>query len=163
MVSRLFPTAISKTAAARILPFALAIESLRQLSNGAIQVTYRVAGGRRCSTFLSRKAFERDFIEFRIKGAESVSVKPWGAGSYRNHFDCRTEGCDRSHTVKLLGGIALCSCEDYEKSRGNHECKHIYATLQHLGHSSMADYIESRSAQIKAEEEAAMDAIWASY
>lgn len=116
MVSSLFPSAINKTAARRILPFATRIEQLRQMRNGAIQVTYLV-GQQRCSTFISRKAFERDFVEFRQQSAQSVSVKRWPVGSYENHYECRSVDGSRTHTVKALAGLMICSCEDYQWER----------------------------------------------
>jgi hypothetical protein len=174
MVSSL---AINKTAAARILPFATRVESVRQLRNGAIQVTYRVAGGRRCSTFVSRKAFERDFIEFRQLGAQSVSVKPWGAGTYQNHYECRTAGGDRIHNVKLLGYAVNCSCEDYEHQSDkvglDALCKHGIAVLNYLGYGSISAYTTANlasttrlslvSTQIERETKEALASLWANY
>lgn len=151
-------SAINKAAAQRLLPFATKIESLKVMRNGAVQVTY-FCGTRRCSTFVSRKAFERDFIEFRQLGAHAVSVKRWPAGSYENHYDCWTEGSARRHTTKLLGSIAICSCEDYAHQQkygvGRH-CKHIVATLNYLGFDSMPDYLKARSRQVDIEEREAL-------
>lgn len=151
MVSSLFPSAVNKTAARRILPFASRIEQLRQMRNGAIQVTYRV-GCRRCSTFVSRKAFERDFFEFRQQGAQTVSVKRWPAGSYENHFECRSANNDRIHTVKALAGLMICSCEDYQHqgSEKHPQCKHVMAVLSHLNYTTLEDYLNAKAAEVGA-------------
>lgn len=151
MVSSLFPSAVNKTAARRILPFATRIEQLRQMRNGAIQVTYRV-GCRRCSSFISKKAFERDFVEFRQQGSKQVSVKRWPAGSYQNHYECRSVDGSRTHTVKALGGLIICSCEDYQHQGGEKhpQCKHVMAVLSHLNYTTLEAYLDAKSAEARA-------------
>lgn len=152
MVSSLFPSAINKTAARRILPFATRIEQLRQMRNGVIQVTYWV-GCRRCSTFISQKAFERDFVEFRQQGSKQVSVKRWPAGSYQNHYECRSNDGTRTHTVKALGGLMICSCEDYQYQRGetkHRACKHVLAVLSHLNYTNLEAYLNAKAAEARA-------------
>lgn len=156
----------SKSAALRILKgIATKVEALR-ICSGSIQVTYRTATGR-CSTFISKRDFYQDFVSFRQEGAKAVTVRPWGAGSYENHFECRTEGADRIHTVKALGRAMMCSCEDYTRQSeelGKPECKHVIATLRYLGHSSLSDYLaakEADTARICAEAQAARESIFA--
>lgn len=63
----------TKTAAKRLLPFATLIEAVREFKN-CIQVTYLVANGGRCSTFLSKKAFIADFSETREERSHSSEV-----------------------------------------------------------------------------------------
>lgn len=66
-------TPYTKAAALRLLPFAIQIEVIREYRN-CIQITYKVKGGRRCSTFLSKKKFVSDFSTSRINSAAAVEV-----------------------------------------------------------------------------------------
>lgn len=146
-------SAISKAAAKRILPFATKIESLQVMRNGVIQVTYWV-GRRRCSTFLSKMAFYQDFLDFRREGAKSVTVRQWGAGSYQTHYSCHSSDGKRTYTVKLMGGLALCECPDYEKQhqelgRVKPGCKHLIAVLNHLKYSSLEAYLKAKETEAK--------------
>lgn len=136
----------TKAAALRILRFATSVEAIRTF-NGTIQVTYLTKNGR-CSTFLSKTAFYQDFIIFRQEGAKTIRVKRWGAGSYTNHYDCDSALSDRIYTVKLVAGLAMCECPDYEKQhqelgKAKIGCKHVLATLNHIGYSSLAEYIQA--------------------
>lgn len=146
-MSQLFFT---KAAAQRILSFARHIEAIR-VFKGAVQVTYRTKNGR-CSTFLSKTAFYNDFLTFRQQGAKQCTVKRWPAGSYENHYEVKSDS-EKTYTVKLLAGLALCSCPDDEKQHwelGNKAkigCKHILATLNSLGHDSLADYMNAMKAK----------------
>ncbi len=152
MVSSLFPSSVNKSAALRLLPFATRIEHLRQMKNGAIQVTYIVCG-RRCSTFLSRKAFERDFQEFRQQGASTGKVREW-RHSYKSHFDCHSEGSPQHYTTKKLCGIVSCNCKDYQKQEvelgSRASCKHVIATLAHINSKNL-EHLE-KSLEQSAEE-----------
>lgn len=163
MISTIFNRAAALRVLTRIVGSAVRkVEVIRQLKNRAIQLTYRI-GKAVCSTFVSAKAFEQDFESYRREGASQVEVRRWGAGSYQNHYDCKTEGSDRTHVVKLMGGIALCSCEDYQKQLDSPRasgdkpiCKHAIATLNYLGFDSLQAYIQSRAAQIEQEEREAI-------
>jgi hypothetical protein len=144
----------SKAAATRLLPFATKIETLRALK-GAIQVTYSTRNGR-CSTFLCKTAFFQDFVAYRTEGAKTVKVKRWGAGSYTNHYECFSSKSERIYTVKLLAGLAMCECPDYEKQhqelgRSKIGCKHVIAVAHHLGHSSLQEYMDAVSNRAKAD------------
>jgi hypothetical protein len=144
----------SKAAALRILPFATSIEYLK-VCKGAILVVYRTKQGR-CATFVSKKSFYSDFIAFRQEGAKSVRVKRWGAGSYTNHYECFSSKSERIYTVKLLGGLAMCECPDYEKQhqelgKAKTGCKHVIAVAHHLGHGSLQEYMDAVSSQAKAD------------
>lgn len=146
----------TKAAALRILRFAKSIEAIR-IFNGTIQVTYLTKNGR-CSTFLSKSAFYQDFVAFRQEGAKTIRVKRWGAGSYTNHYDCHSAQSDpgtgksplahRTYTVKLVAGLAMCECPDYEKQhqefgKAKTGCKHVLATLNHVGYGSLAEYMNA--------------------
>lgn len=151
----------TKAAALRILPFARQIEAIR-VFKGSIQVTYRTKNGR-CSTFLSKTAFYSDFLTFRQQGAKSVMVRRWSAGSYTNHYECFSSKSENIYTVKLIAGLAMCECPDYEKQhqelgKAKVGCKHIIATLNHVGYGSLVEYLDAKKeekAKILAEAEEA--------
>jgi hypothetical protein len=144
----------SKAAASRLLPFATKIERIA-IVNGAVNVVY-IANGKRCSTFLSKKAFYTDFLIFRQEGAKTVKVKRWGTGSYVNHYECFSSKSERIYTVKLVAGLAMCSCPDYERQyqelgKAKTGCKHVIATLNHVGYGSIAEYMDAVSNRAKAD------------
>jgi hypothetical protein len=144
----------TKAAASRLLPFATKIEAVR-VFRGSIQVTYRTKHSR-CSTFLSKTAFYQDFIAFRQEGAKSVRVKRWGAGSYTNHYECFSSKSERIYTVKLLAGLAMCSCEDYQRQhqelgKAKTGCKHVIAVAHHLGYGSLQEYMDAISTKAKSD------------
>jgi len=142
----------SKAAALRILKDAKRIEDIHIYSE-AVQITYS-AKGDRSSTLIPKQTFFQDFTTFRQEGAATVKVRPWACGSYTNHYECRSADSDRIHTVKLLGGTAICDCRDYERQMaelGTAECKHVYATLNYLGHASLPEYFEVQSERAKAD------------
>jgi len=142
----------SKAAALRILKDAKRIEDIH-IHDKAVQVTYSIKGDH-SSTLIPKQAFLQDFTTFRQQGAATVKVRPWASGSYTNHFECRSADSDHIHTVKLLGGTVICDCRDYEKQMaelGTAECKHVYATLNYLGHASLEEYLEAQSERAKAD------------
>lgn len=128
---------ISHAAARRILKCEV-IERLQVMKNGAIQVTYRrTAQASRCSTFLSRKAFEQDFIEFRKAGSKSItSITPWIGSD--NHFSVRSASMPDAppYTVVVEGNRHTCSCPDHQRQRDlgreNPICKHGFAVMTYL-------------------------------
>ena len=63
----------TKTAAIHLLPFAVSIEAVREFKN-CIQCTYQVHDGRRCSTFLSKKAFISYQSQIRVEGAKAIEI-----------------------------------------------------------------------------------------
>jgi hypothetical protein len=144
----------SKTAASRLLPFATKIEVVR-VFRGSIQITYLTKNGR-CSTFVSKTAFYQDFITFRQEGAKSCTVRRWGAGSYQSRYEVFSGKTEKIYTVELAGGLAMCRCPDYEKQyqelgKAKIGCKHVIATLNHVGYGSMAEYMDAVSSRAKAD------------
>lgn len=141
----------TKAAAARILPFATKIETLR-VFKGSIQVTYRTTIGR-CSTFLSKKAFYQDFIAFRQEGAKTCTVVEWAAWKYdwtQNYRYDVTSDSKKTYMVEIsdITGNTYCDCADHDQQVkelgiGKVGCKHILATLNHKGYSSLAEYIDA--------------------
>lgn len=149
----------TKAAALRILQAqaiaARCVEAIR-VYKGAVQVTYLTKNGR-CSTFLSKTAFYSDFISFRQEGAKSVAVQRWSAGSYQNHFRCHSGNSENIHTVRLIQCSPDCSCPDWQKqqeelSKAAVGCKHILATLNHVGgYSSLAEYMDAMEQKARAD------------
>ncbi|MBD2093597.1 SWIM zinc finger family protein [Trichocoleus sp. FACHB-591] len=140
MLSNIF---ISNAAARRILKCDI-VEQVRVMKNGAVQVTYRrTAQGSRCSTFLSRKAFEQDFIEFRKAGAKSIAnITPWIGSD--THFSVRSASMPDAppYTVVVEGDRHTCTCPDHQKQRDagreNPCCKHGFAVATYLSSSLSA-------------------------
>ena len=145
MTQELFFT---KASAARILTYATKIEALR-VFKGSIQVTYLTKKGR-CSTFLSKLAFYRDFIAYRSESARNCTVQRWGAGSYQCRYQVFSGNSEKIYTVEMSdgSGFTYCSCPDYEQQykvlgKARPGCKHVFATLNHKGYSSLAEYIDA--------------------
>ena len=110
---------MSKTAAARILKIkASQVLAVRIMKNGAVQVTYKMNGGR-CSTFLSRKAFDRDALEFRIKGASDIKVLSL-VGNIAQALNTKKGSL---YEVDLQS--RKCTC--YDSAENGNICKHIHA------------------------------------
>ncbi|MBD1865674.1 MULTISPECIES: hypothetical protein [Trichocoleus] len=128
---------ISNAAARRILKCEV-VEQVRVMKNGAVQVTYRrTAQSSRCSTFISRKAFEQDFIEFRKAGAKALSnIVPWIGTD--NKFSVRSASMPDAppYTVVVEGDRHTCTCPDHQKQRDagreNPVCKHGFAVADYL-------------------------------
>lgn len=123
----------TKAAALRLLKFAKKIEAIR-VFKGSIQITYITKNGR-CSTFLSKTVFFQDFVAFRYEGAKSVEVKRWSPATYQCRYDCISPNGENRRTVDLSGGMASCSCPDYEQQyrylgKARPGCKHVIATLK---------------------------------
>jgi hypothetical protein len=148
----------TKAAALRVLQAqgiaAKQVEFIR-VYQGSIQVTYRTHYGR-CSTFLSKTAFYSDFISFRQEGAKTCTVKRWGAGSYTNRYDVFSAKGEKIYIVELTAGLAMCGCPDYEEQRkqlgkAKPGCKHVLATLNHVGYGSLAEYMDAMVVKAKAD------------
>ncbi len=142
----------TKASALRILPFATKIEAIR-VFKGAVQITYLTKNGR-CSTFLSKTAFYSDFITFRQEGAKGCMVKRWGAGSYQCRYDVFSAKGEKIYVVELSAGTAMCDCPDFEEQRkqlgkAKVGCKHVLATLNHVGYGSLAEYMDAMVARAR--------------
>lgn len=143
----------TKAAALRIITGAIKIEAIR-VFKGSIQITYLTKNGR-CSTFLSKTAFFKDFVAFRYEGAKEVSVKRWSPATYQCRYDCKSPGGENTRTVDLSGGMASCSCPDYEQQyrhlgKAKPGCKHVIATLKHVGYGSLAEYMDAKEREKQA-------------
>jgi hypothetical protein len=120
----------TKSAADRILTIATKIEAVRELAN-CIQVTYKINRAR-CSTFISKKTFAADFVEFRKAAADEVVVT----------VNRQIPGQYVVHSAGVLGQVYsvsldkhLCTCPDHSAQEDagieNPTCKHLYAVMNH--------------------------------
>jgi hypothetical protein len=115
----------TKASAQRLLPFAKKIEAIREFKN-CIQVTYWCNGGR-CSTFLSKTAFLKDYDSSRQARSHSVEV----VKVHEDKYVVRSKG--NHYTVclsELLPASERCECPDCYY-RGN-KCKHQIAVEQFI-------------------------------
>jgi hypothetical protein len=117
--------------------------------NGAIQIqpfAYVIwvwANGQR-PTFISKKVFKQHFVDRRKAQASALQVAQ--RLNVANQFTVRNEAKDSVYVVQVLPTQLLCECEDFKNQQqffGKAACKHVFATLNHLGFSSLADYIEA--------------------
>jgi hypothetical protein len=137
----------TRTAAARILD--CQVHQIKRLEVWA-SVVFLVVEGRR-PTFVSHKAFKRDFAEFRRYGAQCLENSITRHLYSANQFTVRSvRHPDRGfYTVTYHPGLVECTCADFAQQRetfGNRAkaCKHSLAVLQfQLGFDSLADYIKA--------------------
>lgn len=92
-------------------------------------------------TFVSKRAFQQDFVNFRRASVQFVKVR-------RLNDRCfQAQGKDEIYDLTLQQTTIVCSCKDYEKqieTFGKGCCKHGYAVLGQLGFTSLLDYIDAR-------------------
>jgi hypothetical protein len=121
----------TKAVAKKLLPFANSIESINEdccRRSGAIQATYFV-NGRKCSTFLSKKAFLEVNSSQRRQAAEVIEVVEFHGGG---KFVVKSSNRDAFYCVRLSNSdpIERCDCGDCY-FRGV-ECKHQIACKNYL-------------------------------
>lgn len=111
--------AATRTAAARILGCLPA--QIRRFELWTHVAFVHVAGRR--PTFVSFKAFERDFLEFRLVGSDRIEILTEVSGLYTvySHKSGKTYQVDRC--------TGSCECEDWNRQllRGSSDpiCKHL--------------------------------------
>jgi hypothetical protein len=106
--------------------------------------------------FLSFKLYRAFFVDRRKRDAEGLQVfKSVMVGGYI----VRNPQRDSKYICTPYRDHIECNCEDYKNqvafnplglSRPVACCKHGYATLAHLGYSSLREYIMAQSQQIAA-------------
>lgn len=104
-------------------------------------VVFVVIRGRR-PRFYSKVAFKVHFVEWRQAQAR-VLVATQNVFN-PSIFYVRNETKRTAYTVQMYRGGALCGCEDFKNQMqflGRACCKHIYAAIAQLGHSSLSEYI----------------------
>lgn len=107
-------------------------------------IVFAVVKGIRCR-FFSFKTFKQHFAEFRKQSAVFLNATKWLYDL--DMYTVRNDRSYTSYTVQVNKTIQECDCEDYQNQIKfgfkRACCKHIYAVLNQLGHSSLADYLSS--------------------
>lgn len=83
-------------------------------------------------TFVSKKAFKADFVEFRKAGSSRVNVKNHGNGNWVAFGKSGVYNLTVNYSIPSV----TCNCLDHQAIRetlGNGVCKHGYAVLTALG------------------------------
>ena len=144
----------SMTAAADILK--LQPQDIRKVEVWANVVHVKIF--HRLSKFVSMKDFKKSFVERRKKAAEGLQVIPApmvGGFVVKNCGSMHPEGNrNTQYTVIPNKNGIYCNCPDYEQQIQSNQqnlgtkhacCKHIYATLNHLGYGSLKTYINTQA------------------
>lgn len=119
----------TKAAALRILiGLATKIEIVRVFRN-CIQVTYRVYGGGRCSTFLSKKAFVVSNLETRTQAAALIEVVEMVND---DEFIVQSHKTNNYYVVRPYKMEARSRCECGDCHWRGAKCKHQIAVEQFL-------------------------------
>lgn len=133
----------SKSAAARLL--GVNLEEILDLQVWGTGIWVNIEGQR--PRILSKKAFKQHFVEWRKAAARSLLVT---AQIFNPHtYTVRNQTQQTCYQVQLLPGRVSCTCGDFANQQQvfNHACcKHLYATLQFCGYSSLMEYLNVRVA-----------------
>jgi hypothetical protein len=125
-------TPYTKAAALRLLlGLARKIETVREYRN-CIQVTYRVSGGARCSTFLSKKAFVVVNHDFRASGALTIEVVEVVDDDTFIVKSNKTSKPDNYYVVRPYHWHEKSRCECGDCHWRGAKCKHQIAVQQFL-------------------------------
>ncbi|NJN88919.1 MAG: metal-binding protein [Leptolyngbyaceae cyanobacterium SL_5_14] len=116
-----------------------------------VSVVYTRKGVRgKCCTFVSKQEFKEYFVTARQLRSKSYQVKNVPGGDYVvSGFENDT--VRSQYLVSLEAFRIVCTCPDYREQnrlfKGRGCCKHGYAVLNHLGFSSLSDYIVVNQSQ----------------
>ncbi len=96
------------------------------------------------SRFASKTAFKQQFVDFRKQGSIGLEVVkvPFETGEYM----VQSASKDGSYLVQSLTDKLTCTCQDYQSqsvAMNKACCKYCYATLNHLGYTSLTEYINA--------------------
>lgn len=116
-------TPYTKATAHRLIPNASKIEAVREYKN-CIQCTY-IINGRRCSTFLSKKAFVLSNSNGRKVAATAVEITE----VHSNQYIVRSKGSYYTVRPQEFNPHDRCECAD-TYYRGN-KCKHQNAVTEY--------------------------------
>lgn len=130
---------ISRSAVARL--FDVTIGQVKRVVEYVNAVWVWIQGRR--PTFVSKKRFVADFVNFRRQGAVDLRVSAFaGGGDFDRQIQTRSPNGNH-HTVVLHGANVTCDCADYRHQvdhLGIGCCKHAYKALGFLGFGSLRDY-----------------------
>lgn len=107
------------------------------------KVVWVVAEGKR-PTLVSKKRFLQAFVDFRKQQSRQLEVTRNLVVADR--YTVRNPVKESTYQVQLGEAIA-CGCEDFAQqieAFGKGCCKHLYATLNTLGFSSLNEYIAQK-------------------
>ena len=100
----------------------------------------------RKASMISKKVFKQHFVDIRKQRSLSLQLTEHLYNS--NAFTVRNPRKDTHYTVYLVEDGLECECEDYLNQIrfiGKACCKHCYRVLNHLGHRSLAEYLNDKS------------------
>jgi hypothetical protein len=126
----------SKSAASRILgnrvmPHQVTLEVWDKVA--LVKVKYQKP------TFISKKTFEKEFVQSRRERAAEVTLHQQTATEWlANSADSQ-----EYHHVSIDGKAIACSCHDYQNQKrifGRACCKHSYKLIFELGFKSLKEF-----------------------
>lgn len=136
----------SKSAAARILGVKISEISDFRVWDKVCFVTVR--GSR--PTFVSKKKFFVEFVEFRQQGGKGLAVQCHS----KRYYTVASKSAAAGLVAVQVGHSGLyCECLDYQAQvdvLGGGVCKHSYAVLGALGFGSLSDYLSAQRYNRKA-------------
>ncbi len=141
---------VTKTAQELIYSVSNAIRILGCKYNGIkIQVWFNciyVWAKGQVSRFVAKAQFRHQFVNFRKQGAMGLNVQqvPFEDGE----FLVGSSTGETAYLVQCLTDKLVCTCQDYQTQAAVMKkacCKHCYATLNHLGFGSLAEYVSPGS------------------
>lgn len=95
--------------------------------------------------FVSKSAFKQHFVNWRKAAARALAVIPWHDDKTYTVTNYKKGS---RYNVRCHKDMITCNCDDYQnqlKFLGKGCCKHGYAVLNHLGHSSLESYLSAQS------------------
>ncbi len=136
-----------QTAADKMLYTKKAVAKVLNLAYNQIEFIYVgeesiLVGLYNNSIKLDKQSFREEFVKVRKIRSQTIAVRPHP--NELNAFVAENQINHHSHTVQLTDRHVFCDCEDYQKQYDNWQqgcCKHGYAVLNHLGYSSLQEYI----------------------
>ena len=141
-------TQVTKTASELIYSVSNAIRILGRKYNAIkVQVWFNciyVWAKGQVSRFVSKSQFRHQFVEFRKAGSIGLEVVkvPFESGEYM----VKSSSKDGGYLVQCLTDKLTYTGQDFQTQAAVMKkacCKHCYATLSHLGFSSLADYLKA--------------------
>jgi hypothetical protein len=110
-----------------------------------------LANGQKFCRFVSKQAFRNHFVDRRKEEAKRIDivVNPHN----QNQFSAISNQSSSIYKLEAQADRIACTCEDYRNQRNILKggiCKHGYSVLNHLGFTSLSDYLsrESSTARI---------------
>ena len=129
----------SKAAAARILNLDYTLIKSIEVWNKIVLIKVQDQKAK----FVSKKDFKQHFVDWRKARSYSLKATPY---IYNQElFTVFNPHKDNSYQVSLQAEELICNCQDWANQKellSKACCKHCYSVLNHLGYSSLKDYID---------------------